>query len=1402
MRRLFVLAAALAIMLALRALRVDAGVDGADPLTLAAIGFVVLASFTVGEMMGGFKLPKITGYILSGVLLGPHVSDILSVRVVNEMSAFNTLALGLIATTAGLELELKAIRRVWSTLASMIALKIPLLLVFVGGSAWGIEYVFAPLGVGPGSSAVAIALILAVLGIGTSPAVVLAVVNESRSKGRLTDITLSMAIVKDLVVVLALALAVAVARTLVRPGAAMSSQVLVQVSVELATSIGVGAVLGLLLIAYIRFVHREMLLAVLVAVLVTAEAAAQFHLELLLVFIAAGFVVRNVSDYEHELLHALEKVSLPVFVVFFTTAGADVDLGATVSILPLALVLVGGRAVAYAIAGRVGGHLGGETQEISRNAWLAFTPQAGVTLGLVFLAAKALPEIAEPLTKTGLALVALNLLVGPVLLGLALRRVGEIPEGVTSEPPQPRLPSSPAEKLVEPGPVVASEEPEPRAPEEISLPRPLADAHASVREDVHGLLESFVTDVLVPVAERGRKVAARLVLADDGAGTSAAVVAAALRSVPPDVAEGLEDAARALGIALTETLRRRPETISVPVEIDELHPNADDGRVLAIRLASARLRHRLAASSRVRAVPLQRAARYTYEPAVAEMIETVVGRWFRAQAALLIEVRHAVEGGCSAEDCRGRLEQISEHYIETARQDLLQACLRSSRALTQELSVLATPRRPVDGLRLSEVDARTKAAYGAVARNAEPWRGAIDAAYDTLRANAEARVLSDGVEEVVQRRIFGALEVVESELSMTIRDVRDRAVALEAAVAASESLGAELVEQARALFAKRDQDRYGGLTIRYRQRAQATDLLSELTGLVDALPDRLRILALRDLDCDVVDPGDLATTELRLSHVAESTILDRLVPSLTDAMTPLSGRVASAEEVLEDSATAASYALEALAPTEGDEEQRAAMATAARAAVERSSARIGTILDEIDADVGAIRTDVESALRTSREALETAVQRPSGAVGRVRASAEGTRRALLEGVRRVRANLARRERRLFGRAVSVLRGRSIQDWRIRTGQTLLDPSGMARYVDRFAPPPGNLRLPPLYEQVFTIEPIEDLSMAVAYHAELGRLVKSIQPGHREDFANIVIVGEHGSGRTSLVNLLERRLARHRVVRVDPRFHRRVHSLIRVVAMELGCRADFASIETALRNRTSVILIDDLEHYIRPIPTASARLERFVNLVVRTSAFAHWVITVERTALREFDELAALSNAFGRRVTLAPLPPAALREVIETRIRLAGSEVAIQPRRAFGRALSFGSGRNEDGYYRAVAHASGGNLRAAILAHLRSLAVEGEALVARAPVAVELPFLEQLPAEALAVLSVLLRFGPLEPRHIAEALGKDEAFARASMLPLEDAALIAWGSDRRASIPRTIEHAVAGGLTRARVVKTP
>lgn len=578
MKKVFVVAALLGVMLLVDWLKQS------EATSLAGMGFVMLAAYAVAELGSVLSLPQVTGYILAGVVLGPSVGRIISGELVGDMRMFNTLALGLIATSAGLELDVRQMVRLARTLLLTTLIKVVIGVSLVSLAFILVETALGLLGLETRGELLTLALVIGVLSIGTSPSIALAVLNETRAKGRLSDLVLGAAVFKDLVVVIGLAIATAIGRVWLSPGAELEPGVLGDVAIELGGSIAAGAVVGLIFILYVRFIRAEMLLFVAAMILVVAELCRAFHLELLLVFITSGFVVRNFSKFEHELMRPLRLVALPVFVLFFANAGASVDLAITYQILPLALTVCLVRAGVYLLASRLGGKWAGESRAIQRHAWLAYLPQAGVTLGLVGLASLQLPELAGPITNTGMAVVALNLLVGPITLRRALGALGEIPDQNVAPPSgEAPLPSP------RPAPPRPASEPSPSVPP--ALPQALQDAHDALAQALRRTVSRFEAEVrpslpaLPPLDERVPELDAFR-----------------------EVVVAHRTKYRELYAELVESLAALPQTI----HIDRLS-SAADRRAPWPRLTQRR-----------RKLPLRRIARIALGPSLAQLVV----RWF------------------------------------------------------------------------------------------------------------------------------------------------------------------------------------------------------------------------------------------------------------------------------------------------------------------------------------------------------------------------------------------------------------------------------------------------------------------------------------------------------------------------------------------------------------------------------------------------------------------------------------------------------------------------------------------------------------------------------------------------------------------------------------------------------
>ena len=395
-------------------------------LVVAVTGFLLLAGMLTSELFELAKLPHLTGYIAAGVIAGPHVLHFLDHETVKSLETVNTLALALIALAGGLELRIADVRSLLRGLGIHTGVQTGLVLLtqtalfaalgsrveFTRNLAWP-----ALMGVG---------LLWGVLAVSRSPSATLAILSQTRAKGPLSRFSLAFVMSSDVVVLVLMAAMLALVRPLIEPGSAMSLKSLLSVGHELLGSVSLGTTLGLLLIVYLKLVGTQILVLLVAIGFALSEGLRYLRFEPLLTFLTAGFVVQNLSSQGDKLLHIIEETGSVVFIVFFATAGAHLDLPLLARLWPIALALCAGRFAATMAAHRIGGRLAHDTPFLLRWGWASLISQAGLTLGLSAVLARTFPAVGDGLRSLVVATVAINEVVGPIFFKLGLERGNEV----------------------------------------------------------------------------------------------------------------------------------------------------------------------------------------------------------------------------------------------------------------------------------------------------------------------------------------------------------------------------------------------------------------------------------------------------------------------------------------------------------------------------------------------------------------------------------------------------------------------------------------------------------------------------------------------------------------------------------------------------------------------------------------------------------------------------------------------------------------------------------------------------------------------------------------------------------------------------------------------------------------
>lgn len=395
------------------------------------ISIAIIFGFIGGKVVHRLKLPGVVGYLIAGLILGPSFLSVFSPPLLDKLEVFSGFALSLIAFVIGSEMKLSGLREMGKGIWAITILESfgAFLLVMAG------VYLL--------TGRLFWALIFGAMAPASAPAGTVAVLQEYRAKGRLTNALYAVVGLDDGLAIMIFAVAVALGKLVLSGGAVSPGTLLKGPMVEIIGSIILGAFAGLVTGYSTRKIHAaDSVLAVsLAGILICAAVATYLHFSLILANLSLGMVFVNVFPAANQKAYRmLQSISLPVYIIFFFVAGASLQIGLLPGMGILGLVYVLCRT-----GGLVGGAFVGATVSkqgpiIRRYLGLGILSQAGVAIGLSVLAAGEFEMLGEEGQSLAVAVVntiaattILFEIIGPIGTRFAISKAGEIGLNITEE---------------------------------------------------------------------------------------------------------------------------------------------------------------------------------------------------------------------------------------------------------------------------------------------------------------------------------------------------------------------------------------------------------------------------------------------------------------------------------------------------------------------------------------------------------------------------------------------------------------------------------------------------------------------------------------------------------------------------------------------------------------------------------------------------------------------------------------------------------------------------------------------------------------------------------------------------------------------------------------------------------
>ncbi len=412
--------------------------------SLICLAVAVIGGLLLSRLTKLIKLPAVTAYLLAGLLLGPFCIGMLGIEGVGFQSfeqleglgILTQTALGFIAFAMGSEFRLHQLKSMGTKAIVIGCVQAVVATVLVDMVLIVLHLLF------PQVISLPAALVLGAIASATAPAATLMVVRQYKADGPLTRLLLLVVAIDDAVGLLLFSVSFGIA-TALENGAINLLGVAIEPILEIVLSLGLGAIMGVLLDRVERFFHsrsKRMTISVAFVLLTVGLSMLKFSIgpvhcgfSLLLVCMMTGTVFCNVCDTSQELMDRVEGWTVPLNVLFFVISGAELDIQVLAN--PITLIV----GVLYILARSAGKYFGAYgscrcckcAPQITKHLGITLLPQAGVALGMA-LTATALSDGAL-VRNVVLFSVLVYELVGPALTKRSLLLAGEIkPEGKTS----------------------------------------------------------------------------------------------------------------------------------------------------------------------------------------------------------------------------------------------------------------------------------------------------------------------------------------------------------------------------------------------------------------------------------------------------------------------------------------------------------------------------------------------------------------------------------------------------------------------------------------------------------------------------------------------------------------------------------------------------------------------------------------------------------------------------------------------------------------------------------------------------------------------------------------------------------------------------------------------------------
>ena len=402
--------------------------------SILIVGVIIFCGFIFGELAKKVKLPKVTGYILAGVFLNPGLFHLVPENFVVHTELITNISLSFIIFSVGGTLLFSKIKKLGKSILcitifegelAFFAIIIGFLLIspfFIHIPNAGWLTVFIPM-----------SILLGSLGAPTDPAATLAVKDEYKAVGRVTQTVMSVAAFDDVLGIINFSIAIALAQVFVSHQALSTYNSFIQPCLVIVGAIVLGIIAGFALNFVTNFIEQESggvyVVIILGLLCVCFGVATLIRVDQLLAVMTMGAVVVNFNKKQQMIFKVLKHYTDElIFVLFFTLSGMYLDFTVLKTALVLVLFFVVFRTIGKVLGVIAGAIISKSPKNVIKYTSGGLIPQGGIVVGLALIMKQnpAFDAFSDIIISVVIGAVIFHEIIGPITTKISLEKAGEI----------------------------------------------------------------------------------------------------------------------------------------------------------------------------------------------------------------------------------------------------------------------------------------------------------------------------------------------------------------------------------------------------------------------------------------------------------------------------------------------------------------------------------------------------------------------------------------------------------------------------------------------------------------------------------------------------------------------------------------------------------------------------------------------------------------------------------------------------------------------------------------------------------------------------------------------------------------------------------------------------------------